>query len=118
MKKIFSGGLSLIATSVFLSACAKSALIVTGVSEVSNEEAVQRAQVAIKAAEAKGCKAYSIGSGAGAGVGIGLGRGLLIGDNCPECDRLRSEQREIVQKHESVYVINVLMECPREEGAT
>lgn len=78
---------------------------------------MQRAQAAISDAEARGCVAVSIGSGAGAGVGIGLGKGLVIGDNCPECDRLRSEQRELAQKHESVYVINVLMECPRTTGS-
>lgn len=96
-----------------LAACATSSVIVTGVSTTSNDDAVQQAQRAIALAEARGCKAKSIGGGAGTGVGVGLGRGLVIGDNCPECDRLREEQRELVQGHESIFAIHVLMECPK-----
>jgi hypothetical protein len=103
--------LGLLAT--LLTACASTSVIVSGASITSNDEAVQRTQQAISSAEARGCKAKSIGSGAGTGVGVGLGRGLVIGENCPECDRLRAEQRELVQKHESIFVIHVLMECPK-----
>lgn len=92
--------------------CTTKSIIVSGESTRSNEEAMKKAQTEIVKAEKEGCQAQAIGSGAGTGVGVGLGKGLVIGDNCPECDRLKKEQRELVEKQESVFVIHVLMRCP------
>lgn len=101
-----------------MTACSNKSIIISGESSKSNAEATLLAQEQIGRYEKLGCIARSIGSGAGTGVGVGLGKGLIIGDDCPECKHLKDKQSELVEKRENTFIVTVLMECPSDVHAT
>ena len=93
------------------SGCTTSTLILSSESKVSNAEAVADLQAKIRKAETEDCETVAISGGVGAGMAAGIGIGFVIPDDCKDCDDLKGQQRQVIEKQERVYVVNALLRC-------
>lgn len=86
--------------------------ILTGDSAVSIEEAAQKAQALLSAAEARGCHPLALASGSGVGHGTGVGVGFVVQGDCANCKDQEGRQREVLRETVERHNVNVLVSCP------
>ena len=59
----------------------------------------------------KDCETLAISSGVGAGMAAGVGIGFVIPDDCKDCEDMKGQQKQVIEKRERVYVVNALLRC-------
>lgn len=99
-KGTYGSAISMCCATALLSGCASQALLISSESDLSNADAIRKAQEAVAQAEVKGCYAKSIAGG------VAFASGLVIGEACIEC----LPQPNLQNKR--TYVVDVLMACP------
>ena len=93
------------------SGCTTSTVLLSSESTVSNAEAIADLQKKIRKAESEDCETVAISSGVGAGMAAGVGIGFVIPDDCKDCDDMKGQQKQVIEKRERVYVVNAMLRC-------